>query len=188
MRKFESIMRLHELGFNVGELKEFEYSKKEEMIKYAKYLFKKFGGLIIRTDFPKGSEKQPLNLPFKSDIKDFKEFLNFIEEYKDKYTYILFQMVGNEKILVSGYLYLDEIDRLCGEINDIDKVTMRDAMKIGEHVKAVCFGPGQDMGLLAKIKIDIKRAYLDPYDIVEFSVYEVNGKPLYIYKQLRKGI
>jgi len=188
MRKFESIMKLEEMGFNVGELKEFEYAQKEGMFEYAKHLFKEYGGLIVRTDFPKGVDKPPLNLPFKSDVKDFEVFKEFVETYKGQYTYILLQMIGNEKILVSGYLYLDELDRLCGEINDIDKVNMRDAMKINEHVKQVCFERGQDMGLLAKVKADIKRARLETGDIVEFSVYEVKGKPLYIYKQLRKGI
>lgn len=188
VRKFESIMELKNRGFNVGELKEFEYSQKEKMLEYAKYLFKNFGGLIVRTDFPKGVNAAPLNLPFKSDVKSFEEFESFVETYKEKYTYILFQMFGNEKILVSGYLYVDEVGRLCGEINDIDKVNMRDAMKINEHVKSVCFERGQDMGLLAKIKADVVKAKLEPEEIVEFSVYNINGKPAYIYKQLRRGI
>ena len=143
MRKFESIMKLAELGFSVGELKEFEYLEKKEMFNYAKHLFKEYGGLIVRTDFPKGVNKLPLNLPFKSDVKDFKKFERFVETYKDQYTYILLQMIGNEKIIVSGYLYLDELDRLCGEINDTDKVNMRDAMKINETKDSV--QPGDSM-------------------------------------------
>ena len=106
MKKFESIMKLAELGFNVGELKEFEYSEKQEMLKYAKHLFKEYGGLIVRTDFPEGVDKQPLNLPFKSDVKDFDEFVGFVENYKEQCTYILLQMIGNEK---SG-LYLFDRD------------------------------------------------------------------------------
>jgi len=188
MRKFESIIHLKKLGLSVGELNEFEYSEKEKMFDYAKMLFKEYGGLIVRTDFPKGIEKHPLNLPFKSDVKNFEEFEEFVEIYKGQYTYILLQMIGNEKIIVSGYLYIDDFGRLCGEVNDIDKVNMRDAMKINEHVKSVCFELGQDMGVLGRIKADIKRASLKPHDLVEFSVYEVKGEPLYIYKQLRRGI
>ena len=79
-------MILHEFGFSVGKLKEFEYAEKEKMLEYAKHLFKEYGGLIVRTDFPKGVDKHPLNLPFKSDVKDFEVFKEFVETYKEQYT------------------------------------------------------------------------------------------------------
>ncbi len=186
MRKYESIMYLKEIGLNVGELKEFDYKHRKEMFDYARYLFERFGGIIVRTDYPPGIHyKTGIKLPYMSDVKDFSQFENFVESYKEKYTYILFQMVGNEKIILSGYVYIDEMRRLCGEINDVDKYDMRKSMTISKNIKPICIEPGKYDERLSRVRADIIRARIEPHRIVEFSIYNIDGVPTPVYKQLR---
>jgi len=180
MRKFEALMHLKELGLNVGEFKEFEYSQKKEMDEYARYLIENFGGLIIRTDFPKNVEyKTPVGLPFISPCKDFKKYEEFVAQYKDKYAYLLLHVCDYSTVILSAYVYLDEFRRLYAEINDVDKVNMRDAMKISKHLKTVCIGPGSGYDeRLNKVRADLMRARIPPHKIVELSVFNVDGKPV----------
>lgn len=185
MRKYDSLMHMKELGLNVGELKEFEYSQRKEMYEYARYLFKKFGGLICRTDFPKHVNRKPVGLPYITDCKEFKKFEEFVETHKDKYTYIVLQMIGNEKTILSAYVYLDDFKRLCGEINDIDKKDMRSAMNISKNIKTVCIGPGNYDERLTKVRGDIIRAKIEPHRVVELAIFEIDGIPVPFYKQLR---
>ena len=187
MRKHESLIYMKELGLNVGELKEFEYSQKKDMLEYARYLFKKFGGLIVRTDFPKHvKDKKPVGLPYITDCKDFRQFEDFVETHKDKYTYILLQMIGNEKTILSAYVYLDEFNRLCGEINDVDKFDMRTNMTISKHLKKICIGHGGEYDeRLGKVRSDLIRARIPPHQIVELAVFNIDGKPMPFYKQFR---
>ena len=79
MRKYDSLIYMKEIGLNVGELKEFEYSEKEGMLEYARYLLSKFGGLIARTDYPKHINKRPVGLPYLTDCKDLSELEKFIK-------------------------------------------------------------------------------------------------------------
>ncbi len=122
MRKFDSLIHMKNLGLNVGELKEFKYSQKEELFQFARYLLKKYKGLICRLDFPEHLDKKPVGLPYLTDCKDFGQFERFVTEHKDKYTYILLNMIGNEKMIMAAYVYLDDFKRLRGEMNDVDRV------------------------------------------------------------------
>ncbi len=187
MRKYDSLMHLKELGLNVGELREFEYSQRDELYQYARYLFAKFGGLIVMTDFPKSvQDKKPVGLPYMTDCKDFRQFEGFVEMHKDKYNYILLQMIGNEKTILSAYVYLDEFRNLRGEINDVDKFDMRKSMTISEHLKEVCVGPGGRRDeRLERVRTDLLRAKIEPHRIVELAVFSINGIPTPFYKQLR---
>lgn len=188
MRKFEALMYMKELGLNVGELKEFEYSQREEMYEYARHLFKEFGGLIVRTDFPKNVRyKIPVGLPFMSPVKEFKQFEDFVEKYKDKYAYLLLQLCNYETVILSAYVYLDELKRLHAEYNDVDKVNMRDAMKISKHLKTICIEPGKYDERLSKVRADLIRARIQPHKVVELSVFDVDGKPTPLYKQYREN-
>jgi hypothetical protein len=189
MRKFEALMHIKELGLNVGELKEFEYSQKAEMFEYARYLFKKFGHLIIRTDFPKHvTGKVPLNLPFISPCKDFRQFEEFVETHKEKFTYLLFQGCDYSKAILSAYVYLDELGRMHAEINDVDKINMRDAMKVTGHLKTLVIGPGAGYDdRLNKVRFQLIKAQIPPNKVVELSVFDVNGIPTPVYKQFREG-
>jgi hypothetical protein len=189
MRKFEALMEIKKLGLDVGEVMEFEYSKRKKMYEYARHLFSKYGGLIIRTDFPKDvQDKKAIGLPFMSPCNDFKKFEEFVGRYKEKYTYLLFQMCDYSKVILSAYVYLDEFKNLLGEINDVDKINMRDAMAIGKNLKPICIGPGGSYDeRLNKVRGDLIRAGIPPFKIIELSVFNVNGKPVPLYKQYREG-
>lgn len=188
MRKFDSLMHMKDLGLNVGELREFEYSQKEELFEFARYLFKKYKGLICRTGFPKHVKgKKPVGLPYLTDCKDFKKLEQFVETHKDKYTYILLNMIGNEKMIMAAYVYLDDFKRLRGEMNDVDRVgDMNPRMKNAKNLKPVCVGPGGDYDeRLNKVRSDLIRARIPPNMIVELAIFEIDGKPVPFYKQLR---
>jgi hypothetical protein len=186
MRKYDSLIYLKGMGLNVGVLKEFDYSQRKELYAYARYLIKKFGGLIVRTDFPKYiTDKKPIGLPYISDCKDFRKLEAFVESHKGKYTYILLQMIGNEKTILSAYVYLDESKRLCGEINDVDKLDMPRNMNVTEHLKQICIGPDGDDEMLEAIRADLIKARVPPNRIVELVIFNINGKPTPFYKQLR---
>jgi hypothetical protein len=188
MRKYEALMHLKDLGLNVGELNEFEYGEKEEMFEYAKYLIKKLGGLIVRTDWPKGAEYvAPVGLPFISPCKEFKVFEEFVEKYKGKYAYLMLQMCDYQTVILSAYVYLDELKRLHVEYNDVDKVNMRDAMKISKNLKNMVIEPGSYDERLAKVRADLIRARIPPHRVVELSVFDVNGRPTPVYKQFREN-
>ncbi len=189
MRKYDSLIYLKGMGLNVGELSEFEYAKKKELYVYARYLLKKFGGLIIRTDFPRHvTDKKPIGLPYITDCKDFEQMKAFVETRKDKYAYILLQMIGNEKTILSAYVYLDENKRLCGEINDVDKMDMPRNMNVTEHLRQICIGSegdGRTNVLLETVRTDLLRARVPPNRIVELVIFNIDGKPVPFYKQLR---
>jgi hypothetical protein len=128
-----------------------------------------------------------------SDVKDFKKLKDFVETHREKYTYVLLQMIGNEKTILSAYVYLDDHNRLCGEINDVDKSDMRTSMNIGEHLTQISFTP-EDYGhknfeVLNRIRSDLIRAKVPHHQIVELAVFNIDGKPTSFYKQLRaKGL
>lgn len=188
MRKFDSLMHMKNLGLNVGELREFEYSQKEELFEFARHLFKEYKGVICRTDFPKHvKDKKPVGLPYLTDCKDFKQLEQFVETHKDKYTYILLNMIGNEKMIMAAYVYLDDFKRLRGEMNDVDRVgDMRPRMKNAKNLKPVCVGPGGEYDeRLNKVRSDLIRARIPPHVIVELAIFEIDGKPVPFYKQLR---
>lgn len=187
MRKYDSLIYMKELGLNVGELREFGYAQKSEMFEYARYLLKKFGGLIARTDYPKHIKRNPVRLPYITDCKDFKTFESFVETHKDKYTYILLQMVGNEKMVFAAYVYLDEMNRLCGEYNDVDRVgDMRPRMENAKNIKRLCVGPGGGYDKrFMRIRTDIIRAGIEPHRIVELAAFDIDGVITPFYKQLR---
>ncbi len=188
MRKYDSLIDMKKLGLNVGELKEFEYSQKKEMYEYAQYLFKRYRGLICRTDFPKHvKNKKPVGLPYLTDCKDFKVFDDFVKTHKNKYTYILLPMIGNEKMVMAAYVYLDDFKRLRGEMNDVDRVgDMRPRMKNAKNLKSVCIGPGGDYDeRLNKVRADLIRARIPPHVIVELAIFEIDGRPIPFYKQMR---
>jgi len=189
MRKFEALIHLKELGLNVGEIKEFDYSERKEMDEYARHLVRKFGGMIIRTDFPKNQEyKTPVGLPFISPCKSFEEYSRFVGSHKGKYSYLLFQMCDYGKVILSAYVYLDEFNRLHAEINDVDKVNMRDAMQISKHLKSLTIGPGEGYDeRLNRVRADLIRARIPPNTIIELSIFDDGGTPVPVYKQLREG-
>jgi hypothetical protein len=187
MRKYDSLIHMKELGLNVGELREFDYSQKKEMYEYARHLFEKYGGLICRTDFPPHINKKPVGLPYLTDCKDFKVFDDFVKTHKDKYTYILLQMIGNEKLIIAAYVYLDDFRRLRGEMNDVDRIgDMRVRMKVTKNLKSVCVGPGGEYDeRMNKVRSDLIRARIPPHMMVELAIYEIDGKPTPFYKQMR---
>ncbi len=187
MRKYDSLIHMKEMGLNVGELKEFEYSQRTEMLEYAHYLFDKFGGLIVRTDHPKHINKKPVRLPYITDCRNFEQFEEFIEEHKEKLTYILLQIVGNEKMVFAAYVYLYEMNRLCGEYNDVDRVgDMRPRMENAKNLKRLCVGPcGDHDSRFMKIRNDLIRAGIEPHRIVELAAFDIDGVVTPFYKQLR---
>jgi hypothetical protein len=88
-------------------------------------------------------------------------------------------------VILSAYVYLDELKRLHVEYNDVDKVNMRDAMAISEHLKSTVIEPGNYDDRLAKVRSDLIRARIPPHKIVELSVFDENGRAVPLYKQLR---
>ncbi len=186
-RKFDRIKGMEELGLNVGELEEFEYSKKDAMIKYAKYLIDKFGGLFVRTDFPRHKKGINMNMPLIPN-PTIQEFEKFIDKYKDSVTYILLQKRDDEHVIWHGRFWLDESKILYGEVNLTDKgINIRAALSKTENLEKIRCGQGSYDERFIKVRGDIIKTRLEPHTYFDASSYPENGRAVIYYKDISKN-
>jgi len=185
-RKFESILELKKLGLNIGEMKEFTYSEKEEMIKYAKSLIEKFGGFSIRTDFPPGDTRMRMNLPILQD-PSIEKLKLFVEENKNKLTYLLYQKRDLDNVVWQGKFWVDDTKKLHGEVNAKDKkLNIRKALEQTANLERIECGMGNYDERFMKVRSDLIRTRIEPYTYVSASAYDEKGKIVIYYKDKAK--
>lgn len=168
MRKIETINKLQSLGLRVAEVREFKAGELKEMLGYANDLINRFGVFNLRTD----SFERNFNLPFIRHCS-ISKLLETVKEYGDKITYLVHQDIPVEDQLFNGVLRLCD-DKVIGEINDVDKTSLRQAMKVSEHLKRVA-EPGSNF-IFKKIKDDLIKAGEDAW--FELSAYK-DGRVIY---------
>ncbi len=168
MRKIETINKLQSLGLRVAEVREFKAVELKEMLGYANDLINRFGVFNLRTD----SDSRNFNLPFIRHCS-ISKLLETVKEFGDKITYLVHQDIPVENQLFNGVLRLCD-DLVIGEINDVDKTSLRQAMKVPEHLKQVC-EPGNNF-IFKRIKDDLLKARADAW--FELSAYN-DGSVVY---------
>jgi hypothetical protein len=172
MRKIEYLSKLKQLGLNTAMVREFKAHELNNMIQFANELINKHGSFNVRTDLNPAVEGKAINLPFIKDCT-ISKLIKLVNDNGNKLTYLVQQGINDEDLIFNGVL------RLCdgiviGEINEIDKTSLRNAMKITQNIKKV-MNAGNDE-LFNKIKSDLMRIDFDGW--VELSAYE-DGTILY---------
>jgi len=173
MRKIDSINQLRSFGLRTAEVKEFKHDELSEMTDYACLLMSKHGTFNVRTDTGDGVKN--FNLPFIRNCT-IEQLRKLVSDYGSKITYLIHQdiPVGNQ--LFNGVLRLCD-GYVIGEVNDVDRTSLRSGMKVSKNLKLVCT-KGNDP-LFTKIKQDLLKVSADFW--VELSAYNDNSL---IYWQL----
>lgn len=170
MKKIDSINELRALGLRTAEVKEFRAHELTNMINYANQLISKYGAFNVRTD--NGDGIKNFNLPFirQCTIDGLRKLVN---GYGNKLTYLIHQDIPTENQLFNGVLRLCD-GFIIGELNDVDKTSLRSAMKISKNLKTVCIIG--DEPIFKKIKQDLLKVNNDVW--IELSAYK-DGSIIY---------
>ena len=186
--KYDGILELKKLGLNVGEIKEFSYKEKDNLLKYAKFLDDTKGGFSVRTDFPPGDKRMGINLPILKD-PTLDSLSKFVEEHKDKLTYLIYQKRDYNKVLWQGKLWLDDMKVLHGEVNFKDKgMNIRKALEKTENLELIKCGMGDYDERFIQVRSDLFKAKVGSNACVTASAYDEDGKVVIYYKELRRKL
>ena len=133
----------------------------------------------MRTDIQKDSSKVSMNCPFVKfcSLEKVKDIVN---KYQESFTYIIHQPIDDNKIMCNGVGYIDNNKNFHSEINNIDKTTLREAMKISHHLEQKIIRSDGKNSMLEEIRKELIKNKIK--GIVEFSILDDGTK---IYWQIR---
>lgn len=190
-RKIDRINSCKEYGLPTVIAQEFFYPQKQEAMKFAKKLFKKYGSFNLRTDYPVAQKEHLGNLPFFKGINP-EQLEKFIEENKEKLTYIVHENINDELLLFNGIVFVNRFRELKGEINRVDKTSNRVAMyDFPQHLEQILIGEKADYienslvnKALKEIRYTLLTKGLFPWILTEVTTHHDKENIRFIYWEL----
>ncbi len=190
-RKIDRINSCKEHGLPTVIAQEFFYPQKQEAMKFAENLYKKYGSFNLRTDYPVAQREHLGNLPFFKGINP-EQLEKLIEEHKERLTYIVHENINDELLLFNGIVFINRFRELKGEINRIDKTSNRVAMyNFPQHLEQIVISETADYiehSLVNKALKEIRYALLTkglfPWILTEVTAHHNNNDIRFIYWEL----